>query len=77
MKKMKCISCGNEFDEEKIRKDVKVTLSNPGDVFCEGNVTTCPHCQEDYVDGEDIFELADNFDKAHTEKYSKHKKIVV
>lgn len=75
MVKIKCISCGKEFDEKKEKKQIKVTLSNPGDIFCEGNVSTCPHCQEHYVEGEDIFELAENFDKAHAEKYNKYKKV--
>ena len=77
MDKVKCISCGKEFDERKEKKQVKVTLSNPGDVFCEGKVSTCPHCQEDYVEGEDIFELAESFDKAHMKKYCEFKKIQV
>ncbi len=77
MTEIRCLSCGKKFDEEKKRKNVKVTLSNPGDIFCEGNIVTCPHCQEDYVEGNDIFELAENFDKAHEEKYSKHKKTIL
>ena len=75
MVEMKCISCGREFEKRKEKKHIKVTLSNPGDVFCEGNISTCPHCQENYVAGEDIFELAENFDKSHAEKYGEYKKI--
>lgn len=76
MDKIVCISCGKEFNGIKEKKKIKVTLSNPGDVFCEGSVSTCPHCQENYVEGEDIFELAESFDEAHAEKYSKYKKVV-
>lgn len=69
MIKMKCISCKNEFEGKKEKKEIKTTLSNPGDVFSEGNVITCPHCKEDYVEEEDILNLAASFDKAHSEKY--------
>jgi hypothetical protein len=75
-KRIKCVSCGNYFTEKKERKSIKVTLSNPGDVLCEGNISTCLHCQEQYVDGDDMFELAKSFDDAHSEKYSKHKKVL-
>ncbi len=67
----KCVSCGNLFTEEKKKKSVKVTLSNPGDVFCEGDISTCPHCGEEYVSEGDMIKLAQSFEKAHTEKYRK------
>ena len=68
----KCVSCGNLFEEKKEKKSVKVTLSNPGDIFCEGELSTCPHCGEEYVEGiDDMVKLAQSFDKAHAEKYNK------
>lgn len=70
MKKVKCISCGKEFEEKKENKNVKVVLNNPGDVFCEGSVSTCPHCDEEYVEGEDILKLAKSFDQEHKKKYN-------
>ena len=76
MNKTKCVSCGNEFEGKKEQKKVKVTLSNPGDVFCEGNITVCSHCKEEYVEEEDIMKLAESFDKAHYEKYHQQKKQV-
>jgi len=75
MEKTKCISCGHEFDEKVEVKKLKVTLNNPGDVFFEGNVVTCPNCDKHSAKEEDINNLAEAFDKAHAEKYSKFKNI--
>ena len=68
---MKCATCEQKFEGEAQKKQIKVTLSNPGDVFCEGNINTCPHCDEDYVEGEDILELAESFDIAYKSKNKK------
>ena len=76
MEKTKCISCGHEFEKNKENKKIKVTLSNPGEVVCEGKVTTCPNCKEHFAEGEDILNIADSFDEAHAEKYSKFKKQI-
>lgn len=66
--KMKCVSCGKEFDEKKKLKEIKVTLNNPGEVFCEGLIITCPHCKTEYADNEDMLKLAENFEKAYDAK---------
>jgi len=76
MGKTKCISCKQEFEENKENKKIKVTLSNPGDVLCEGKVITCPNCNEHFVNEEDILDIAESFDIAHAEKYNKLEKEV-
>ncbi|MFH0868826.1 MAG: hypothetical protein V1839_01220 [archaeon] len=72
MASRKCISCGAEFEEKKELKEIKVTLPNPGEIFCEGIVITCPKCKEDYADHEDMLKLAENFEKAcESKKFKK------
>ena len=63
--------------DAKENKKIKVTLSNPGDVFCEGRITTCPNCSEQFAEGEDILKIAKSFDKAHAEKYNEFKKNII
>ena len=77
MAQMKCLSCGTVFEEKKENKKIKVTLSNPGDVFFEGSISTCPTCKEEYVEGgADMINLAAAFDKEHARKHEDyHKKV--
>jgi len=68
MEKRKCISCSSEFEEKKELKKLKVTLNNPGEIFFEGSVITCPHCKEDYADSQDMLLLAEQFEREYNEK---------
>jgi hypothetical protein len=71
---MKCIDCGRDFSVEKIDRQIKVELSNPGIVVFNGKVIECPNCKEKYTEESDIVELLDNFEKSHVEKNKLFKK---
>lgn len=59
---MKCVDCGEEFEEVKIERDIKVTLSNPGVVMFKAKASECPKCHQNYIDEEDIGQACRTFE---------------
>jgi hypothetical protein len=76
MEKIKCISCGHSFEANKKVEKIKVTLNNPGEVFIEGKVTSCPNCKCQTAEAEDLKKILDDFDVVYEEKHKHFKKIL-
>lgn len=65
---MKCVDCGTELKDEKIEKEIHVTLSNPGKICATGQVIECPNCKQHYVDEEEALRLLEAFEQARFRK---------
>lgn len=65
---MKCVDCGAELKEEKIKKEIHVTLHNPGKVCVTGQVLECQSCKQYYVDEEEALRLLEAFEHDRLDK---------
>jgi len=76
MENTTCLSCGHSFEEIKKKEPIKVTLNNPGEVFIDGTVISCPHCKCQTAEGEDLNKILEDFDIAYEEKHKNFKKLL-
>lgn len=60
---MKCVDCGEEFEPKPVKKEIKVTLSNPGNITVNGTVNECPNCHQHYVEENEALKLMESFEK--------------
>lgn len=71
-----CISCGHSFEPEKKTEQIKVILSNPGEVLIDGAVVSCPNCKCQSAEGDDLKKILGDFDDAYEKQNKKFKEMI-
>jgi len=67
---MRCVDCGQIFEEIKSVKSVKVITNNPGAVIFPAKTSECPKCHQHFLDEEDFAEVAAAYDEGYAKQQS-------